>query len=70
METLDGYSDDSQHEAWTLGRLIDALESEVSVVSISGQSTVLVELFCKYLVNGCCHKLVDYPCFYLRLFES
>ena len=69
MATLDRYSSDLHQEITALGRLIDALGSDVSVASISGGSTVLVEAFCEYLGSGYRQKLIDYPVFDLRLFR-
>ena len=40
----------------------------MSVASIIGGSTVLVEAFCDYLGNGYRQKLIDYPVFDLHLF--
>ena len=48
---------------------MDALGPEVSAVSISGRSTVLVEAFCEYLGSGYRQKLIDYPFSDLRLFK-
>ena len=64
----------SQEFAWyrwiaALGRMVDALGPDVSVASINGGSTVLVEGFCEYLGSGYCQKLIDYPVFDLRLFR-
>ena len=56
-------------ENLALGRLVDAMEPEVSVLSINGGSTILLEAFCEYLGSGYCQKLVDYPDFDLRLFK-
>ena len=49
--------------------MVDALGPEVSVASISGGSTVLVEAFCEYLGRWYRQKLIDYPVFDLRLFR-
>ena len=46
VATLDRYSSDTHQEVTALGRVVDALEPDVSVASISGGSTVLVEAFC------------------------
>ena len=48
---------------------MDALGPDVTVVSISGGSTVLIEFFCKYLGSAYRQKLVDYQFFDLRLFK-
>ena len=52
VATLDRYSSDPHREVTALGRVVDTLAPDVSVASISGGSTVLVEAFCKYLGNG------------------
>ena len=52
-----------------MGRVVDALGWDVSVVSIIGGSTVLVEAFREYLGSGFRQKLIDYPVFDLRLFR-
>ena len=69
VATLDRYSSDPHQEITVLGRLVEALGPEVSVASISGGSTVLVEAFSEYLGSGCRQKLIDYPVFDLRLFR-
>ena len=67
VATADRYSSDPHQEISTLGRIVDALGPEVSVASISGGSTVLIEAFCEYLGSGYRQKLIDHPFFYLRL---
>ena len=69
VATLDRYSSDPHQEISVLGRIVDALGRGVSVASISGGSTVLVEAFCECFGNGYCQKLIDYLFFYLRLFR-
>ena len=69
VATLDRYSSDPHREVTALGRMVDALGPDVSVASISGGSTVIVEAFCEHLGNGYRQKLVDYPVFDLRLFR-
>ena len=69
MATLDRYSSDPYQEITALGRVVDALGPDVSVASISGGSTVLVEAFCEYLGSGYRQKLIDYPVFNLRQFR-
>ena len=56
VATLDRYSSDPHQEITALGRMVDALGPDVSVASISGGSTVLVEAFCEYLglLEICC----------------
>ena len=67
--SLDRYSSDPHQKISPLGRVLDALGPDVSVASISGGSTVLVEAFCEYLGNGYRQKLIDYPISDLRLFR-
>ena len=69
VATLDRYSSDLYEEITALGRMVDALGPEVSVASISGGSTVLVEAFREYLGGGYHQKLIDYPVVVLRLFR-
>ena len=69
VASLDRYSSDPYQEISALGRMVDALGPDVSVASISGGSTVLVEAFCEYLGRGYRQKLIDYPVFDLRLFR-
>ena len=71
MAILDRYSSDPHQEVTLLGRVVDALGSDVAVASIIGGSTVLVlvEAFSEYLGCGYRQKLIDYPVFHLRLFR-
>ena len=69
VATLDRYSGDPHQGVTALGWVVDAFGPDVSVASISGGSTVLVEIFCEYLGNGYRQKLIDYPVFDLRLFR-
>ena len=69
VATLDRYSSDPHQEVTVLGRVVDALRSDVAVASIIGGSTVLVEAFSEYLGSGYRQKLIDYPVFDLRLFR-
>ena len=52
VATLYRYSSDSYREVSALGRLVYALGPDVTLVSISGGSTILVEAFCEYLGSG------------------
>ena len=67
VAALDRYSRDPHQEVTALGRVVDALGSDVAVVSIIAGSTVLVEAFREYLGSGYRQKLIDYPVFDLRL---
>ena len=69
VATLDRYSSDPYQEIAVLGRIVDALGLNVSVMSISGESTMLMEAFCECLGSGYRQKLIDYPSFDLRLFK-
>ena len=69
VATLDRYSSDPHQEITALGRMVDALGPDLSVASISGGSTVIVEAFCEYLGSGYRQKLIDYPVFDLRFFR-
>ena len=69
VAALDRYSSDPHQELSVSGQVVDALGLDVSVASISGGSTVLVEAFCEYLGSGHRQKLFDYPFFDVRLFR-
>ena len=69
VATLDRYSSDPHQETSALVRIVDAMGADVSLASISGGSTVLVEAFCEYLGSGFRQKIIDYPVFDLWLFR-
>ena len=69
VATLDRYSSDPYQEMTALGRVVDALGSDVAVASIIDGSTVLVEAFSEYMGSGYRQKLIDYPVFDLRFFR-
>ena len=69
MATLDRYSSDPRQEILALGRVVEALGPDVSLASISGGSTVLVEAFCEYPGSGYRQNFIDYPVFDLQLFR-
>ena len=69
LATLYLFRGDPHQEVPTLGRLIDALMPDMSVVSISGASTILVETFCECRGKGYRHNRIDYPCFDCCLFK-
>ena len=69
VATLDRHSSDPHQEISALGRIVDALGPDVSGVSISGGSAILVEDFCEYLGSGYRQKVIDHPSFDLRLFK-
>ena len=70
VATPDRYSSNPHHEIEALGRILDALGPDVSMVSISGGSTILVEAFCEYLGSGYRQNVFDYPCFDIRLLKK
>ena len=69
VATLDRYCSDHHQDISAMSPNVDALGPDVSVASINGDSTVLVEAFCEYLGIGYRQKLIDYPFFDLRLFK-
>ena len=69
VATLDRYSSNPHQAITAFGRMVDALGPDVSVASISGGSTVLVEAFCEYLGSGYRQRLIDYPVLDHRLFR-
>ena len=52
VATLDCYSSDPHQEVSTLGRIIVALGHDVSMISLSGGSTNLVQTFCEFCAAG------------------
>ena len=69
VATLYRYSSDPRQDVSTLGRLVDALGPHVSVFSMSGGYTILMEAFRVYLGSGYRQKLIDYQCFDFRWFK-
>ena len=69
VATVDSYSSDPHQDITALGRTVDGLGCDVSVASINGGPTVLLEAFCEYLGSGYRQKLIDYTFFDLRLFR-
>ena len=69
VATLDRYSCDLHREISALDQLVDALGPDISVVSISAGSNLLVKAFCEFLGSGYRQKLIDYPSFDLRIFS-
>ena len=69
VATMDRHSIDLHQEPAALGRIVDALGPDFSLVSISGGSTILVEAFCEFLGSGLRQKLIDYPSSDLRFFK-
>ena len=69
MATLDQHGSNFYQKISALVRIVDAQGPDVSVLSISGRYTILVEAFCENLGSGYRQKLIDYPFFDLRLFK-
>ena len=69
VATLDRYNTDPNQIMTAFGRMVDALGPDVSVASISGGSTCLVEAFCEHLGSGYRQKPIDYPVFDLRFYR-
>ena len=59
----------SSSRSFSVGSNSGCIGPDLSVASISGGSTVLVDAFCEYLGSGYRQKLIDYPFFDLRLFK-
>ena len=55
-------------EVVVLGRIIDAIGSDVRVVSVQGGPHSLVEADVNFLGSGYQQKLIEYPLFDLRFF--
>ena len=60
VKRLHRYIGDTHQEISTLVPFIDALGPCVSIVSISGGSTILVEALCEYMDSGYRQKLIDW----------
>ena len=66
---IDRYHGNASSELVTLGQVLCAIGSGVSLVSISGVSHTLVECYKEFLGSGCMCGLLDYPTFDVRLFK-
>ena len=69
LTTLDCYSSDPYQKISALGRIVDAMGPDVSVVAINGGSTVLMEALFEFLGSWYRQKLIDYPSLDLRLLK-
>ena len=66
---IDRYYGDSSSELAILGKILSAVGSGASLVSLSGGSHTLVECYKEYLGSGYAKTLVDYPVFDARLLK-
>ena len=69
VAVLDRCSDESHLEISMLGQPEDAVGPDLSVTSVSGGPTILLEAFCQHLSNGYRQKLIEYPNFDHRHFK-
>ena len=66
---IDRYYGDANSELAILGKILSAVGSGASLVSLSGGSHTLLECYKEYLGSGYTKTLVDYPIFDLRLLK-
>ena len=66
---IDRYYGDENSELEILGKILIAVGSGASLVSLSGGSHTLVECYKEYLGSGYTKTLVDYPIFDARLLK-
>ena len=66
---IDRYYGDANSELAILGKILSAVGSGASFVSVSGGSHALVECYKEYLGSGYTKTLVDYPIFDARLLK-
>ena len=66
---IDRYYGDANSELAILGKILGAVGSGASLVSLFGGSHTLVEYYKEYLGSGYTKTLVDYPIFVVRLLK-
>ena len=66
---IDRYYGDANSELAILGKILNAVGSGASFVSLVGGSHTLVECYKEYLGSGYTKTLVDYPVFDARLLK-
>ena len=66
---LDRFSSNVSEEVVKLGRIIDAIGSDVRVVSVQGGPHAFVEDYVNFLGSGYQQKLIEYLLFDLRFFK-
>ena len=69
VATNDRYYGDANSELAILGKILSAVVSGASLVSLSGGSHTLVECYKEYLGSGYTKTLVDYSIFDARLLK-
>ena len=69
MAIIDRYYGDAQSELAILGKILSAVCSGSSLVSLAGGSHNLVECYREYLRSGYTKTRVDYPIFDVRLLK-
>ena len=66
---IDRYYGDANSELAILGKILSAVGSGASLVSLSGGSHTLVECYKEYLGSGYTKTFLDYPIFNVRLLK-
>ena len=66
---IDRFDGDANSELAILGKILSAVGSVASLVSLSGGSHTLVECYEDYIGSGYTKTLVDYPIFDVRLLK-
>ena len=66
---IDRYYGDANSELAILGKILSAVGSGASLVSLSGGSHTLLECYKEYLGSGYTKTLLDYPIFNVRLLK-
>ena len=66
---IDRFYGDANSELAILGKILSAVGSGASLVSLVGGSHTLVECYKEYLGSGCTKTLADYPVFDARLLK-
>ena len=66
---IDRYYVDAHSELAILGKILSAVGSGASLISLSGGSHTLIDCYREYFGSGYTKTLVDYPIFDVRLLE-
>ena len=67
---IDRFYGDPNTKLAILGKILSAVRSGASLISLPGGSDTLVDCFIEYLWSGYTKTLVDYPIFDLRLLKQ
>ena len=67
VSILDRFSSNVKGEVVVLGRIIDALGSNVHVISVHGAPHALVKAYVNFLGSGFQQKLIEHPLFHFCL---